>query len=403
MANQSKLNIATAASWDPMKWGQEIKRAKEETKPSDEEEAAHLTKLQMWTLVLGISGALMASRGVLCPIAMVLLCLFRQGQFTILAHHSLHGGWGRSRRGWYGKGIRRMVDWLDWILPEAWNQEHNKEHHYKLNELADPDLPDRNTATLGNPEHSLPRRYFWAFMTAATWKWYYYASNTLKICHKHNPGVPKDFEEPIVLTTVVTEMFKGEKWWLNFAADFFIRDMGPPVLLQYVIYPLLVSTFYTMQGLPSVFWCVVINVAGSEVLANLLQFSTIVTNHAGEDLWKFKDPCRADTPEFYLRSVLASAAYHTGTDVVDYFHGYLGYQAEHHSFPDLSPLHYQRLHPKFKKICSDHGVPYTQEPVWTRVKKTVDVMVGHAKMHTIVGQATEQPDVWMKSVSSKAD
>jgi len=30
------------------------------------------------------------------------------------------------------------------MLPEAWNVEHNKLHHYKLGELEDPDLVERN-------------------------------------------------------------------------------------------------------------------------------------------------------------------------------------------------------------------------------------------------------------------
>jgi len=35
------------------------------------------------------------------------------------------------------------MDWLDWMLPEAWNVEH-KNHHYSLNEIDDPDLVERN-------------------------------------------------------------------------------------------------------------------------------------------------------------------------------------------------------------------------------------------------------------------
>merc|ERR1719429_283660 len=54
----------------------------------------------------------MAARGVVSPVAMVLLCLFKEGQFAIIAHHSLHGGWGRRRRGTFAKGIKRMVGWI---------------------------------------------------------------------------------------------------------------------------------------------------------------------------------------------------------------------------------------------------------------------------------------------------
>ena len=30
--------------------------------------------------------------------------------------------------------LHRVLDWLDWMLPEAWNHEHNSLHHYKLGE-----------------------------------------------------------------------------------------------------------------------------------------------------------------------------------------------------------------------------------------------------------------------------
>merc|ERR1712039_365029 len=136
---------------------------------------------------------------------------------------------------------------------------------------------------------------------------------------------------------------------------------------------------------------------GAEVLNNMHCFSTIVTNHCGADLWYFKDTCKTDTAEFYLRAVLGSTGYHAGNDVVDYFHGYLNYQAEHHAFPQLSPLHYQRLHPRFLAVCLKHGVPYVQEPFWVRVKKTCDVIVGDARHKELAGQATDQPELWRRS------
>ena len=45
------------------------------------------------------------------------------------------------------------MDWLDWMLPEAWNVEHNNLHHYKLGEQGDPDLVERNF----EPLRSKPR------------------------------------------------------------------------------------------------------------------------------------------------------------------------------------------------------------------------------------------------------
>ena len=47
---------------------------------------------------------------------------------------------------------------------------------------------------------------------------------------------------------------------------------------------------------------------------------------------------------------------------------------------DLSMLSYQKAAPRVRAICEKYGVPYVQEPVWTRVKKTVDIMTGEADM-----------------------
>ncbi|HRH90977.1 MAG TPA: hypothetical protein PLW01_03575 [Agitococcus sp.] len=41
---------------------------------------------------------------------------------------------------------------------------------------------------------------------------------------------------------------------------------------------------------------------------------------------------------------------------------------------------YQRLQPQVKALCEKYSIPYVQESVWVRLKKTVDVMVGNSSM-----------------------
>jgi hypothetical protein len=43
-------------------------------------------------------------------------------------------------------------------------------------------------------------------------------------------------------------------------------------------------------------------------------------------------------------------------------------------------LQYQRGAPKLKAICAKHGVPYVQESVFERLRKTVDIMIGRTTM-----------------------
>lgn len=78
-------------------------------------------------------------------------------RWTMIGHHICHGGYNRQddpKNGGTGRFTtngfavgsvwRRARDWFDWMLPEAWNVEHNNLHHYRLGESGDPDLVQRN-------------------------------------------------------------------------------------------------------------------------------------------------------------------------------------------------------------------------------------------------------------------
>lgn len=43
-------------------------------------------------------------------------------------------------------------------------------------------------------------------------------------------------------------------------------------------------------------------------------------------------------------------------------------------------LQYRKVQPKLKALCQRHGVPYVQQSVWRRLGKTLDIMVGRARM-----------------------
>jgi fatty acid desaturase len=128
-----------------------------------------------------------------------------------------------------------------------------------------------------------------------------------------------------------------------------------------------------------------------QVLTNLHSFLVIVTNHAGDDLYRFERHCTPRSATFYLRQIISSANFSCASasgrathgflaDLSDFHHGWLNYQIEHHLWPDLSMLSYQKAAPLVKAICAKHGVPYVQQSVWWRLKQTVDVMVGSASM-----------------------
>jgi hypothetical protein len=73
--------------------------------------------------------------------------------------------------------------------------------------------------------------------------------------------------------------------------------------------------------------------------------------------------------------------------------GWLNYQVEHHMFPNLSMLSYQRAQPRVKALCAKFGIPYTQHSVWWRVKKTLDIMVWEGER-----QITRSTSAWAHSL-----
>ena len=91
-------------------------------------------------------------------------------------------------------------------------------------------------------------------------------------------------------------------------------------------------------------------------------------------------------------------------DVNDFFHGWLNYQIEHHAFPQLSMLSYQKSAPLMRAICEKHGVPYVQQNVFRRLKKTADIMVGATSMRPFREEWENPKDffVWDDQKMAKA-
>ena len=73
----------------------------------------------------------------------------------------------------------------------------------------------------------------------------------------------------------------------------------------------------------------------------------------------FTEPCRKPILHA-LFQVISSANFRTGGDNNDFMHGWLNYQVEHHMWPQLSALSYQKAQPEVAAICAKYGVPYVQ-------------------------------------------
>jgi len=379
------------SSFDLKSFTEEIRQLGEKLeREQGEDDVRHLNKIVGWSNICAAVGLLTMGFSVNL-ISIVALSTWTFSRWTMIAHHTCHGGYDKchpNKGRWHrfkfaiGSLWRRIADWFDWMMPEAWNVEHNNRHHYNLSEIEDPDLVENNLVELRSLKMPLVLKYIYVFLAAATWKWMYYSPNTykeLKLAKWRREG--KKIPEGVVPSDAVTiKTLLTTSLPFYTLSEFLLVVVGPYFLLHFFVMPLPLLFVGQYLGREDMFSTAVKNLFLAEVLTNLHGFVAVVTNHAGDDMYRFREGCRPFSGSFYLRQVLASVDFDYGTDLVDFLHGWLNYQIEHHMWPNLSMLSYQKAAPIVREICDRHGVPYVKENVFWRVKKTVDIMVGSASM-----------------------
>jgi hypothetical protein len=359
--HQSKRrNVAPTEKWivdlDYEGFGRDITALRQELQSlGGSHDVKHIQKIVLWRdicAVIGLSTVWMTPN----PVTILALSTWTYASWTMIAHHTCHGGYNRftttatksdmmngssyNSRGFaLGSVLQRCRDWLDWMLPEAWNVEHNRLHHYRLNEMYDPDLVQRNLHNLRNSNLPIAFKYVAIAFVFPTWKWFYYAPNTFKELQisrwkQEGKELPKNFD-PDESVTVLTLFSIGAK---NSALrevvkplEFLTNVVGPFIFTRFVLLPL---PFLFVPNIGLTLWHHAIwNVVLAEILTNIHAYITIVTNHAGEDLYTVNDAVKPRSPSFYVRQIVGSANYITNyDDVSDFCHGFLNYQIEHRTF-----------------------------------------------------------------------
>ena len=374
---------------------------------------------------------------VLCAVSsMVMISTGRVMAWAIVGHHTMHGGFTSLakagvlsegwRRGRFAVGAwRRCCDWLDWILPEAWNLEHNKLHHYQLSEEGDPDVVERNFDSVRSMGLPVPVKLASMAVWMLSWKYTYYSTNTLKQLRLSQPDSfvarhwprgdssnPKS--DPLVvfnfLPEVIGALLRGDAkeacFWVIFLADWlwivapmFFSVLAPSLLLWQSewlcpgLWAFVLATDSTNGSAASgsadmaitaaaqnAAWFALLLSLGADAMSNFHSFVIIACNHAGDDLYRFSTPCSPNGAEFLLRCSYAGVNFETGSETVDVLYGWLNYQIEHHMFPDMTPLQYRKLQPLVKEACKKHGVLYIQENAIWRTWKTLLIATGAESM-----------------------
>jgi fatty acid desaturase len=391
-------------------WAAEMRAIEKEYKAPEHFEAdvKHLKKILTWAN-LCYFGGLVALAGMpmlglnmpgwlngMNPIAAFLMSTAICARWTMVGHHTCHGGYnaaqstngevtGRFHRRKFARGLwRRCTDWMDWMLPEAWDVEHNHLHHYQLGEDADPDLVERNMKELREGNTPMFMRYAQVAGLALVWKWFYYAPNTLKelFARKEREAAKAGGEAknpfrtghlPSTVLTAVQDAASNGQFGALFET---LKCFAPYALWSFAALPAIGFAIGGQQMALAFFLTSVL----ADVMTNIHSFIIIATNHVGDDIYRFETETKPRTDDFYLRAVIGSANFKTGGDANDFMHGWLNYQIEHHMFPDMSMRAYQNMQPRVKAVCEKYGVPYVQESVFTRLGQLVDVMVGKRTM-----------------------
>jgi hypothetical protein len=321
-------------------FGREVSAlGKELALQSGDDDVAHLEKIVSWRNVAAIVG--IVSMGMTPnPITIIALSTWTFASWTMLAHHTCHGGYNRIDAGeFHSRGFalgsvgQRVRDWCDWMLPEAWNIEHNRLHHYRLNEKNDPDLVQRNLAFLRQAQLPMLAKYVVLAALFPVWKWYYYAPNTFKELeinrlNREGKSLPLLFEPEAAITigSLLCPQTASEHALRDIMKpmDFFVRVLSPFLASRFIILPAPLLLIPTVG--PTLYAHAIVNLILAELVTNVHSFVTIVTNHAGKDLYTFDDAVKPKTPSFYVRQVVGSANFVTGNDLNDFFHGWLNYQ-----------------------------------------------------------------------------
>ncbi|MDA0136616.1 fatty acid desaturase [Solirubrobacter sp. CPCC 204708] len=133
------------------------------------------------------------------------------------------------------------------------------------------------------------------------------------------------------------------------------RKAANQIAKDYVAYPLLAGRKGFKSTLAANFT--------ANVLRNVWAHSIIFCGHFPDQTYTFSEAEVADENRgrFYVRQLLGAANIE-GSPLFHVMSGNLGYQVEHHLFPDMPSTRYSEIAPKVKDICERYRLPYNSGP-----------------------------------------
>jgi linoleoyl-CoA desaturase len=129
--------------------------------------------------------------------------------------------------------------------------------------------------------------------------------------------------------------------------------------------------------------------ATANIIRNLWSYMIIFCGHFPDGAEKFdiEQLDEESQAEWYLRQLLGSANFE-GSRLLHILSGSLGYQIEHHLFPDLPCNRYPEIAERVKVLCEKYNLPYTVGPLHRQYWQTFRTI---AKLALPTKQQTPAP------------
>ncbi len=141
------------------------------------------------------------------------------------------------------------------------------------------------------------------------------------------------------------------------------RKIRRQVGKDYLIFPLLSGPAFTSTLTANI---------TANLVRNLWSYLIIFCGHFPDGAEKFTEQEleNESKPQWYLRQLLGSANF-TGSRLLHILSGSLGYQIEHHLFPDLPSNRYPQIAEKVGALCEKYELPYTTGPLHRQYGQTL--------------------------------
>jgi NADPH-dependent stearoyl-CoA 9-desaturase len=251
-----------------------------------------------------------------------------------IGHNVMHGQWD-----WMNDPVinSQVWDWDTASTKEAWKHSHNYIHHTFTNVLGmDRDLgyeimridPEQDW----HPVYLLQPLYNLLLMAFFEW------------------GVA-------VHDLDFTAVRAGERSWFDVAKDFrgILGKARRQVVKDYLLWPLLSGpSFLTTLGANFT----------ANVVRNVWTYAIIFCGHFPDQTHTFTREQYETESEGgkYVRQLLGAANI-DGSPLFHVMSGNLGYQVEHHLYPDMPSTRYGEIAPRVREICERYDLPYNTGPL----------------------------------------